>query len=108
MKKTIWIDAGDAAVRRRSPARRSSSPSARKAPEFSLVNAVDGKTVTMKPDDGQLKVVIFTCNQCPYAKAFEPRIIEIAPNVRARRACTFYAVNPNDDTKYSRRDARRT
>ena len=70
------------------------------APAFSLVNAVDGKTVAMKPDDGKLKVVVFTCNQCPYAKAFEPRIIEVAKQFQAK-GVTFYAIDPNDDTRYA-------
>ena len=70
-----------------------------KAPGFALVNAVDGETVTMKPDDGRIKVVVFTCNQCPYAKAFEPRIIELA-NKFATSGVKLYAVNPNDDAKY--------
>jgi len=69
------------------------------APEFSLVNAADGKTVAMKRADGNLKVVVFTCNGCPYAKAFEPRIIEIAKRFQAK-GVQFYAVNPNDDAKY--------
>lgn len=69
------------------------------APAFSLVNAADGKTVEMKPGDGRTKVVIFTCNQCPYAKAFEPRIIEIANKFR-QRGVLFYAIDPNDDTRY--------
>jgi thiol-disulfide isomerase/thioredoxin len=42
-------------------------------------------------------VVVFTCNQCPYAKAFEPRIIEIANKYKGVR---FYAVDPNDDAKF--------
>lgn len=71
-----------------------------KAPKFSLVNAVDGQTVAMQPDDGRIKVVVFTCNACPYAKAFEPRIIEIANRFR-EKGVAFYAVNPNDDAKYS-------
>jgi peroxiredoxin len=66
-----------------------------KAPAFSLVNAVDGKTIEMKPDDGKLKVVVFTCNQCPYAKAFEPRLIELA-NRFTHKGAHFYLVNPND------------
>ncbi len=70
------------------------------APAFSLVNAVDGKSVAMKPNDGNLKVVVFTCNQCPYAKAFEPRIIEIA-NKFEGKGIRFYAVNPNDEAKYA-------
>jgi len=70
-----------------------------KAPAFSLVNAVTGKTVAMKADDGRLKVVVFTCNECPYAKAFEPRIIELA-NKFAGKGVSFYAVDSNDDTKH--------
>lgn len=68
-------------------------------PAFSLVNAVDGKTVAMKPNDGGIKVVFFTCNQCPFAQAFEPRLIEIARKF-GPKGVTFYAVDPNDDTKY--------
>ena len=70
------------------------------APKFSLVNAVDGKTVAFKPGDGKLSVVVFTCNQCPYAKAFEPRIIELAKQYQAR-GVAFYAIDPNDETKYA-------
>lgn len=71
-----------------------------KAPGFSLVNATDGETVTMKPDDGKLKVVVFTCNQCPYAKAFEPRLMEIA-NRYGHKGVHFYAVNPNDEAQFA-------
>lgn len=70
-----------------------------KAPGFSLVNAVDGKTVEMNPADGRLKVVIFTCNQCPYAKAFESRIRHLA-NKFQLQGVRFYAINPNDDAKF--------
>lgn len=70
------------------------------APAFSLTNAVDGQTVPLKPDDGYLKVVVFTCNQCPYAKAFEPRIIEVANRFQSK-GVRFYAVNPNDEVKSS-------
>ena len=71
-----------------------------KAPAFTLVNAVDGQKVAMKPADGNVKVVVFTCNSCPYAKAFEPRIIELA-NKFAMQGVKLYAVNPNDDARYS-------
>jgi len=71
-----------------------------KAPGFSLVNAVDGNTVTFKPGDGKLSVVFFTCNQCPYAKAFEPRLIEIA-KAYAAKGVNFYAIDSNDETKYA-------
>lgn len=71
-----------------------------KAPGFSLVNAVDGKTYAFKPGDGKLSVVFFTCNQCPYAKAFEPRLIAIA-NQYASKGVAFYAIDSNDDARYS-------
>lgn len=69
------------------------------APRFALVNAVDGKTIAMQPDDGQLKVVFFTCNECPFAKAFEPRLIEIAQQFAAK-GVRFYAIDSNDDAAY--------
>jgi thiol-disulfide isomerase/thioredoxin len=70
------------------------------APKFSLVNAVDGKTVAFKPGDGKVSVVVFTCNQCPYAKAFEPRILELAKQYQAR-GVVFYAIDPNDESQNS-------
>ena len=68
------------------------------APKFSLVNAVDGKTVSFTP--GKISVVVFTCNQCPYAKAFEPRIIEVAKQYQPK-GVVFYAIDPNDEAQYS-------
>lgn len=68
------------------------------APAFSLTNATDGKTVSFKPGNGKVSVVVFTCNQCPYAKAFEPRLTAIA-NEYAAKGVQFYAVNPNDVEK---------
>ena len=70
-----------------------------KVPGFNLVNSVDGKKYAFKPGDGKTSVVVFTCNQCPYAKAFEQRIIDIA-RAYGPKGVTFYAVNPNDDTKW--------
>ncbi len=70
------------------------------APKFSLVNAADGKTIAFRPGDGKVSVVVFTCNQCPYAKAFEPRIIELAKQYQAK-GVAFYAIDPNDEAQYS-------
>ena len=44
-------------------------------------------------------LVVFTCNHCPYAKAFESRIIEVARQY-GQKGVVFYAVNPNDDVAY--------
>jgi thiol-disulfide isomerase/thioredoxin len=70
-----------------------------KAPAFALTNAVDGNTVRFAPGDGKLSVVVFTCNQCPYAKAFEPRLIALG-NEYAKRGVAFYAIDSNDDSAY--------
>ena len=67
-----------------------------KAPGFALTNTVDGKTVSFAPGDGKLSVVVFTCNQCPYAKAFEDRIVALGRDY-TKRGVTFYAIDSNDD-----------
>jgi peroxiredoxin len=71
-----------------------------KAPGFALANAVDGKTVRFAPGDGKLSVVVFTCNQCPYAKAFEDRIVALGNEYR-KRGVVFYALDSNDDAAYA-------
>lgn len=48
-----------------------------KAVPFSLKN-VDGKSVSLSDYNSQKGViVIFTCNPCPFAKAYEQRIIDL-------------------------------
>jgi thiol-disulfide isomerase/thioredoxin len=70
------------------------------APAFNLVNAVDGESVAFEPGDGKVSVLVFTCNQCPYAKAFQGRLNDIA-NEYAKKGVTFYAINPNDDEMFA-------
>lgn len=70
-----------------------------KAPAFELTNAVNGDTVRFGPGDGKLSVVVFTCNQCPYAKAFEDRIVALG-NEFSKRGVVFYAIDSNDDAAY--------
>jgi thiol-disulfide isomerase/thioredoxin len=70
-----------------------------KAPAFALKNAVDGKTVSLRAADAPVSVVVFTCNECPYAKAFEPRIIAIAKEYQAK-GVVFYAIDSNDETRF--------
>ncbi len=66
-----------------------------KAPGFSLKN-VDGKMVSLNDyKNAKGVVVIFTCNHCPYAKAYEDRIIELDNNYRSK-GFPVVAINPND------------
>ena len=65
------------------------------ASDFSLKN-IDGKTVSMSDyADAKGFVVIFTCNHCPFAKAYEDRINNI--NKRYEKlGYPVIAINPND------------
>lgn len=48
---------------------------------FSLMN-VDGKNVSLNDYiDKEGVIVVFTCNHCPYAKAYETRIMELMQNM---------------------------
>jgi len=65
------------------------------APDFSLP-ATDGKTYTLK-DFSQYKllVVIFTCNHCPTAQAYEDRIKQLVTDY-STRGVGVVAISPND------------
>ena len=66
-----------------------------KAENFKLKN-IDGKMVSLDDfSDAKGFVVIFTCNTCPYAIAYENRIISINSEF-ASRGYPVIAVNPND------------
>ena len=68
-----------------------------KAVEFNLLN-VDGEYVSLDDyQDREGVVVIFTCNHCPYAQAWEQRIIDIHRNY-AGKGYPVVAINPNDSS----------
>lgn len=66
-----------------------------KASDFKLKN-VDGKMVSLK-DYPQAKgfIVVFTCNHCPYAKAYQDRIIALDKKYKSK-GYPVIAINPND------------
>ena len=66
-----------------------------KAPNFSL-KAVDGKTYTLASfNKYKILVVVFTCNHCPTAQAYEDRIIQLTRDYAARGVAVV-AIMPND------------
>lgn len=66
-----------------------------KASDFKLKD-VDGKMVSMSNfRDAKGFVVIFTCNHCPYAVAYEDRIIDLDKKYKAL-GYPVIAINPND------------
>jgi len=66
-----------------------------KATDFKLKN-VDGKYVSLSDyKDAKGFVVVFTCNHCPYAKAYQDRLIEIDKEFKDK-GFPVIAINPND------------
>lgn len=63
---------------------------------FTLIN-VNGSEVSLSDYNDQKGVIlIFTCNPCPYAKAYEQRIIQLDAKY-AEKGFPVVAINPNDD-----------
>ncbi len=66
------------------------------ARDFSLKN-VDGKMISMKRmKDKKGFIIIFTCNHCPFAKAYEQRIIDLDKKY-GPKGYQVIAINPNDE-----------
>lgn len=63
--------------------------------DFSLKN-VDSKMVSLKDyKDAKGFIVVFTCNHCPFAKAYEQRIMDLDAKYRSK-GFPVVAINPND------------
>jgi peroxiredoxin len=64
------------------------------APDFRLPG-VDGRTYSLKDfSDAKVLAVIFTCDHCPTAQAYEGRIKRLVAQYRPR-GVAFVAINPN-------------
>lgn len=65
------------------------------APDFTLPGT-DGKEHSLKDfDDAKVLLVLFTCNHCPTAQAYEDRIKKIHADYQSR-GVTLVAISPND------------
>lgn len=68
------------------------------ATDFNLKN-VNGKMVSLKDyKDAKGFIVIFTCNHCPFAKAYEDRIIALDQKY-SKLGYPVIAINPNNPAK---------
>jgi thiol-disulfide isomerase/thioredoxin len=66
-----------------------------KAPDFDLVG-VDGRNYRLADfADADVLVVVFTCNHCPTAQAYEERIKKLAADYK-RKGVSVVAISPND------------
>ena len=69
------------------------------APDFDLPG-VDGKRYNLGCfADQKILIVLFTCNHCPYAQAYEDRLIQIQKDYE-RRGVQLVAINANDEKNY--------
>ena len=65
------------------------------APEFSLP-ATDGKTYSLKDfSEAKILVIVFTCNHCPTAQAYEDRLKQLTRDYAAKGVAVV-AISPND------------
>jgi len=65
------------------------------APELNLPG-VDGKTYQLSDfSDAKVLVVVFTCNHCPTAQAYEQRIIQLHADYQ-NKGVALLAISPND------------
>ncbi len=65
------------------------------APELGLP-AVDGKTYRLEDfADAKILVVVFICNHCPTAQAYESRIVQLHSDYRDK-GVALVAISPND------------
>src|SRR6185295_12442847 len=65
------------------------------APDFKLPG-VDGKIYTLSSfSKAKVLVIIFTCNHCPTAQAYEDRIIQMTKDYSSK-GVSVVAIMPND------------
>ena len=65
------------------------------------MKSVDGKEVSIRGAAGPKgTLVVFTCNHCPWAKAWESRIVEIG-NAAVPEGIGVVAINSNDPAAYA-------
>ena len=65
-----------------------------KAPDFSL-KGIEGKVYNLRSfADARVLVIIFSCNHCPTAQAYEDRIISIVEDYK-QKGVTVVVISPN-------------
>jgi peroxiredoxin len=70
-----------------------------KAVPFELPGVDDKRHTLENHADKEAVAVVFTCNHCPYARAWEDRLIRIQADY-APRGAQLVAINANDAKKY--------
>jgi len=66
-----------------------------KAPDFALFGVDDRTHRLSEYDQARVLVVVFTCNHCPTAQAYEARIAKLAADYKDK-GVALVAISPND------------
>lgn len=70
------------------------------APQFSLLEPLTGKTISLNDSATiQATVIMFICNHCPYVKHINNGLTSIANEYKGQGVC-FIAINANDTDSY--------
>jgi peroxiredoxin len=69
-------------------------------PEFAALPSTDGKQYSSKDfDRSTILVIVFSCNHCPYVRAYEDRMIALQRDY-SPRGVQLVAVNSNETANY--------
>ncbi len=69
-------------------------------PEFKNLPGVDGKKYSSSDfKDASILIIVFSCNHCPYVKAYEDRMIAVQKDY-AGKGVQLVAINSNDERNY--------
>lgn len=80
------------------------APTPAPAATTKMKSALDGKSLSIADATGKNgTLVIFTCNHCPFARAWQGRIAELA-NGYAKKGIGVILINANDPGKYPEDD----
>lgn len=71
-----------------------------KAPDFTLLDTVSDKYLSLKELKGEkATVVMFICNHCPYVKHVNTQLVQLA-NDYSNKGISFIAISSNDVETY--------
>lgn len=69
-------------------------------PEFKNLSCVDEKKYSSSDfKDMNILIIVFSCNHCPYVKAYEDRMIELQRDYESK-GVQLVAINSNDEKNY--------
>lgn len=69
------------------------------APQFSLLDVVSGKTVSINHHKAKALLIMFICNHCPYVKHVNHELTRLA-NDYMQQGVSIIAINSNDFDQY--------